>query len=154
MNAGAICGLALCLISASGLAQTDERLQTHRALWDASGVADYEYRYQKICECHRDTPADTVIRVSQGEIVDVRYQHEDYLADVQVPAERYRWFRTVDDLFTLIAGALRAEALVRVSYDSQLGYPTRIYIDYDEQLIGEEVELQVLQLTEARWRWD
>ena len=142
-------GLVLCLVSAAGLAQTDEQLQAHRALWDSSGVVDYEYRYQKICDCHRDTPADTVIRVNQGEIVDVRYQREDYIADVPVPVERYRWFRTVDDLFSLIAGALRAEALVRVGYDPQLGYPTRIYIDYDRELVGEELELRMLELTEA-----
>ena len=144
-----LCGLALCLVSAGGLAQTDERLRTHRALWDGSGVTDYVYRYQKICECHRDTPADTVIRVSQGEIVDVRYQRDDYLADVPVPSERYQWFRTIDDLFSLIAGALRAEALVRAGYHPQLGYPTRIYIDYDRELVGEEIELRVLELTEA-----
>ena len=61
----------------------------------------------------------------------------------------YEWFRTIDDLFALVAGALEREAVVRVSYEPELGYPARIYIDYVQDLVGEEVELRVLELRKS-----
>jgi len=130
-------------------ARGDELLDASRARWAAANISDYELRYQKVCECHRDAPSDTIITVNGGEIVDVRYDRQDYLNEVPVPPEKYDWFRTVDDLFSLVAGALDREAVVRVSYEPDLGYPTRIYIDYVQDLVGEEVELEVLELREA-----
>ena len=127
-------------------AQGDEQLDFERAKWEAADLSSYEYRYQKICECHREQPSDTIVTVEQGSIVAVRYDREDYLQEVPVPPERFDWFRTVDDLFALVAGALEREAVVRASYEPVLGYPTRIYIDYDQDLVGEEVELRVLEL--------
>ena len=142
--------LAVWLVSVGAAAQTDSALEAHRKLWNDAGLNDYEFRYRKICECHRDMPADTIIRVSQGAIVAVRYHRDDYLADVHVPPERYEWFRTVDDLFSLVDRAQRRQAVVRVDYDADLGYPTRLFIDYDLDLVGEEVQLRILEVTEAR----
>ena len=94
-------------------------------------------------------PSDTIVTVERGEIVGVRFDREDFLDEVPVPPERYEWFRTIDDLFALVAGALEREAVVRVSYEPELGYPARIYIDYVQDLVGEEVELRVLELRES-----
>ena len=127
----------------------DEALDAGRQKWEAANVSSYELRYQKVCECHREEPTDTIVTVEQGSIVGVRFDREDYLDEVAVPPERYEWFRTVDDLFALVAGAQEREALVRVSYEPALGYPTRIYIDYVQDLVGEEVELRVLELRES-----
>ena len=128
--------------------RADEAWDAARARWDAAGVSSYAYTYQKVCECHREQPSDTIVTVEQGRIVDVRYDRDEYLAEVPVPPERYAWFRTVDDLFALVAGALERAAVVRVSYEPRLGYPTRIFVDYERDLVGEEVELRVLQLRE------
>ena len=142
--------LARVLVALSGWAvwpaQGDEQLDLGRAKWEDADLSSYEYRYQKVCECHREQPSDTIVTVEQGSIVAVRYDRDDYLQEVPVPPEKYDWFRTVDDLFALVAGALEREAVVRASYEGELGYPTRIYIDYDQDLVGEEVELRVLEL--------
>ena len=138
----AVLGFVVLLDEARG----DELLDANRARWVAANISDYELRYQKVCECHRDAPSDTIITVNGGKIVAVSYDREDYLNEVPVPPEKYDWFRTVDDLFSLVAVALEREAVVRVSYEPELGYPTRIYIDYVQDLVGEEVELQVLEL--------
>ena len=140
---------ALLATAISKPAQADEALETNRAKWEAAGIAAYEYRYQKVCVCHKEKPSDTIIAVSNGEIVGVRYDHEDYLDEVPVPPEKYDWFRTIDDLFALITGALEREAVVRVSYEPELGYPLRIYVDYEQDLVGEEIELQILEVREA-----
>ncbi len=130
-------------------AVADEALDVNQSRWGDAGISDYEFRYQKVCECHRDKPSDTIITIVGGEIVGIRYDREDYLEEIPVPPEKYSWFRTIDDLFSLIATAQEREAVVRVTYDPGLGYPTRIYIDYEQDLVGEEVELQILEFSAA-----
>lgn len=140
------CLLASLLISVTTPVLGDEALDANRQKWEAANLSSYELRYQKVCECHREMPSDTIVTVDRGEIVGVRFDREDFLDEVPVPPERYEWFRTIDDLFALVAGALEREAVVRVSYEPEFGYPARIYIDYVQDMVGEEVELHVLEL--------
>jgi hypothetical protein len=62
-------------------------------------------------------------------------------------SDNHRWFRTIDDLFTLVETASETADTLRVAYDQTLGYPAYIYIDYDHAMVGEEVELQVISLS-------
>ena len=140
------CLIASLLVSVATPVLGDEALDVSRKKWEAANLSSYELRYQKVCECHRERPSDTIVTVDRGEIVGVRFDREDFLDEVPVPPERYEWFRTIDDLFALVAGALEREAVVRVSYEPELGYPARIYIDYVQDMVGEEVELHVLEL--------
>ena len=126
-----------------------QELDANRAIWQAADIATYDYSYQRVCECHPDIPADTLITVREGRIVGVRYAREDYLTDVELPADRWQWFRTVDDLFTLVESAQAQSALVRVSFDERYGYPRTIYIDYVAELVGDEVDIKVTSFTPA-----
>ena len=141
--------LSLSALALANLCLADGELDAHRARWHAAGILEYQYRYQKVCECHREKPADTIVSVSQGRVVDVRYDREDFLAEIAIAKESYKWFRTVEDLFMLVERALERQALVRVSYEPDLGYPTSIFIDYDKAMVGEEVELLVLGLQQG-----
>ena len=96
-------------------------------------------------------PSVTIVTVHEGNIIGVRYDRENYLNEIPVSPEKYDWFRTVDDLFLLIARALEREATVRVSYEQELGYPIRVYIDYEQDMVGEELELHVLELRELAY---
>ncbi len=139
----------LVLLGAPMLATSslgDEELDANRGKWKTTGIDHYELRYQRVCECHREVPADTIVTVDGGRIVDVRYRRDDYLTDIPVPAERRKWFSTVEDFFGLIERALQSGALVRASYQPDLGYPRRIYIDYHKLMVGEEVELHILEV--------
>ncbi len=134
----------------SGVCLADDELTANRGLWDAAGIASYEYRYEKACDCHRDTPAETIVTVEDGLVVGVRYDRDDYLNEIPVAEDSYRWFRTIDDLFTLVETASHNAVTLRVAYEPELGYPTYIYIDYDHAMVGEEIELRVVSLsTEA-----
>lgn len=124
-------------------------LDASRAAWQAAGITTYDYSYQRVCECHPDIPADTIIAVRDGEIVGVRYAREDYLADVELPADRWQWFRTIDDLFALVESAQAQSALVRVTFDERYGYPSTIYIDYVADLVGDEVDMKVTSFSVA-----
>jgi hypothetical protein len=139
-------GLSVALFAQLAGAQ---ELDANRAIWQAAGITTYEYSYQRVCECHPDIPADTIIAVRDGEIAGVRYAREDYVADVELPADRWQWFRTIDDLFTLVESAQAQSAVVRVSFDERYGYPSTIYIDYVADLVGDEVDLKVTSFAAA-----
>ncbi len=124
--------------------RADEILEANRAVWNAASISTYVYRYRKVCDCHRDTPADTIVAVRDGEVVDVRYERADYVSAMPVDPAEFRWFRTIADLFSLISTAEANAETVRVSYDQSLGHPSYIYIDYDHSMIGDEVELEVI----------
>ena len=136
--------LAVVVVSVAlpivGIAQDTEGA---RARWRAAAIDDYEYSYQRVCDCHPDQLADTIVTVSDGEIVAVRYARDDYAEDVPVAADRLSWFRTIEDLFTLVESAVANDALVRATFDAERGYPTKVYVDYVQDLVGDEVDLTI-----------
>ncbi len=117
--------------------------ESNLALWNSAAISSYEYRYEKVCDCHRDIPAETIVTVGSGEVVVVRYARDDYLVEIPVAAKEYRWFRTIDDLFSLVATVTESATTLRVTFNSVLGYPEYVYIDYDHAMIGDEIELEV-----------
>lgn len=131
---------------ASAAVSADEALIANQAIWSSAAITTYEYRYRKVCDCHRDTPADTIVAVEDGVVVDVHYERDDYVSEMPVNPNEFQWFRTIDDLFSLVATAEENATTLRVSYDEALGYPAYIYIDYDHSLIGDEVELEVVEV--------
>lgn len=114
-----------------------------RARWQAAAIDDYEYSYQRVCDCHPDQLADTIVTVTDGKVTAVRYAREDYAEEVAVAEDRIRWFRTIEDLFALVENAAANDADVRATFDSELGYPTRVYVDYVRDLVGDEVDLTI-----------
>lgn len=129
------------------LAAADAALDAARAQWRQAGLAAYEYGYHKFCDCHRENPPESVVTVRSGKVVGVR--HRPVGSDVEVPAEAknldYYW--TMEGVFDLIASAQERGVTVRVDYDPALGFPRSIYIDYDADFIGDELDLKFTSVT-------
>ncbi|HEU4619168.1 MAG TPA: DUF6174 domain-containing protein [Gammaproteobacteria bacterium] len=137
--------LLLALSSAPSRADATSDLAKSRAAWRAAGIADYEYGYNKYCACHPDNPPETIVTVRDGRVVRVRHRPVGYDREVEAPRGlEYYW--TVDGLFDLVSAALQKHAEVRATYDPALGYPTEIHVDYDRDLIGDEVDLRITRL--------
>lgn len=136
----------LGLVVSSPLAAQSSELDAARALWAEAGTASYEYGYHKFCECHGDTPPETLVTVSGGKVVNVR--HKPAGSDIEVPAaeRNFQYYWTIDDLFELMASAIARDATVRARFDATLGHPTSVFIDYDANLIGDEVDVRITQL--------
>lgn len=118
-------------------------LTTARAKWRSAALSSYEYGYRKFCECHPDTPPETIVTVRGGQVVGVRHRPVDYAQEVPGDPARFKFYWTIDDLFDLVAAGFERGAIVRVSYDPTLGFPTAVYVDYDAQFIGDEVDLKL-----------
>jgi hypothetical protein len=125
----------------------DAALDDARSRWDKAALAGYEYGYHKYCECHRDSPPETVVTVRDGKVIRVR--HRPAGSEVEVPAadKNLEYYWTVEGLFGLIASALERGVQVRAQYDGAQGFPREVYIDYDADFIGDELDLRLTAVT-------
>jgi hypothetical protein len=132
---------------AATAAWADAELDGARARWQSAALTGYEYGYHKFCECHRDSPPETVVTVRSGSVTGVR--HRPVGSTVEVPAadKNLQYYWTVDGLFQLIASGLERGVQVRAVYDSALGFPREIFIDYDANLIGDELDVRLTGVT-------
>jgi len=125
----------------------DAELDGARARWRSAALTAYEYGYHKFCECHRESPPETVVTVRGGTVTGVR--HRPAGSSVEVPAadKNFQYYWTVDGLFELIASAQERGVQVRASYDATLGFPREVYIDYDANFIGDELDVRLTAVT-------
>lgn len=114
--------------------------------WAAANVAEYEYAYHKYCECHEESPPETVVTVSAAKVVRVHHRHAGSEREVPAREGSLEYYWTVPDLFALVESAASRGLTVLASYDEMLGHPTRVYIDYDPALVGDEVDVRLTRL--------
>ena len=128
-------------------ALADANLDAARARWKSAAIANYEYGYNKYCDCHRESPPETVVTVRGGTVTSVRHRPVGTTVEVPAADKNLQYYWTVDGLFELIASALARGVQVRAVYDAELGFPREIYIDYDTNLIGDELDLRMTGVT-------
>ncbi|HEY8520282.1 MAG TPA: DUF6174 domain-containing protein [Gammaproteobacteria bacterium] len=121
-------------------------LEAARARWRAAALGDYEYGYRKFCECHREAPPETLVTIRGGEVVRVRHRPQDYALEVPAEDRNLQYYWTMEGLFDLLESAIERGATVRARYDATLGYPAELYIDYDAEFIGDELDLRLTRV--------
>ena len=139
--------VAAVALAAAMPALADAVLDDARARWQSAALARYEYGYHKYCECHRESPPETVVTVNGDAVTGVRHRPAGSTIEVPAADKNFEYYWTVDGLFGLIAAALDRGVQVRAAYDAALGYPREIYIDYDADFIGDELDLRVTGVT-------
>ena len=122
-------------------------LDSGRARWQSAALSGYEYGYHKYCDCHRESPPETVVTVRGGSVTGVRHRPAGTTTEVPAAEKNLEYYWTVDGLFALIASAQERGVQVRASYDAELGFPREIYIDYDTKLIGDELDVRLTSVT-------
>ncbi len=120
---------------------TASAVRDHRAAWEALGLTDYEFDVQRQCECSADWVRPARVVVSAGRVAEATY------ADSGQPAAASMTYPTIDELFDMIEEAIRMEAPgLWVSYDARLQYPTEISINYQEQVVDDEISISARNL--------
>jgi hypothetical protein len=143
----AAAGCAACVLLVPGLASADASLDAGRALWRKAALQAYEYGYYKFCECHPAKPPETVVSVREGAVVRVRHRPADSTVEVPAEPKNLEFYWTVDGLFALLQSAFDRGVQVRATYDATLGFPREIYIDYDADFIGDELDVRLTAVT-------
>jgi hypothetical protein len=139
--------LASVLLFAASSALADAELDAARARWESAALAGYEYGYHKYCECHRDSPPETTVTVRDDKVVGVRHRPVGSATEVPAAEKNLEYYWTVDGLFGLIASAQARGVQVRAQYDAALGFPREVYIDYDADFIGDELDVRLTSVT-------
>jgi hypothetical protein len=138
---------SLCGVCVATAAWADADLDGARARWQAAALAGYEYGYHKYCECHRESPPETTVTVRDGTVVGVRHRPAGTTTEVPAADKNLSYYWTVDGLFDLIASAQARGVQVRAAYDAALGFPREVYIDYDADFIGDELDVRLTAVT-------
>lgn len=133
----------LVLVPGFGAAQDASELARARETWQRAGLVSYEYGYNKFCECHGDSPPETLVTVTSGRVTQVRHRRAGFEREVPAADKNLQFYWTVPELFDLLETALAREATVRFRFDASLGYPTSVYIDYAASTVGDEVDVRI-----------
>lgn len=116
----------------------EEALEAARARWRRAAMTSYEYELILGCYCGGGG-VPVVLTVREGAVAGVRP------VDPTHPRPGESWFRpddfhTVDELFEILERALREDAVAyRADYHPELGYPTSASIDFERNVIDEEM---------------
>lgn len=133
-------------VTAHAADEAGAALEAGRARWQAAALADYEYGYHKYCDCYGQSPPETLVTVRAGKVERVRHRRAGYPNEVPAEDRNVQYYWTVDELFDLVSSALDGSATVRVEYDAALGFPTLLFVDYDADLIGDELDLRLTRV--------
>jgi len=132
--------------TAAHAAGLGDELAASRSRWNAAATTQYRYGYQKYCDCHPEDPPETIVSVDGGRITRVYHLHADSAREVPAREGSLDLYWTMDDLFDLIAAGLERGVAVRAEFDEALGYPTRIYIDYDPAAVADDLDLRITRV--------
>ena len=145
-------GLHTPVISKSPIlvAQSSERsqsnlqqLRTNQRLWNQQNISNYRYTLGRSCFCTPEARGSVIIEVRNGRTTSVT----SVATGQPVNPEFFQKYDTVPRLFDLIRDAIKRKAdNLDVKYNSTLGYPTQINIDYSFQIADEEEYLTIENL--------
>lgn len=114
----------------------------YRDLWESTGPASYTFVLRRTCFC--GPPVIEPVRLTVGpsgiesaEFVDI---------DEPILPEFVDTWPDIDGLFDVIEDALERDAeRIDVTWNTAVGYPAEIYIDYAEFIADEEQGYVVLE---------
>lgn len=111
-----------------------EEFDENLARWRAVGIDDYRMQVRNNCYfCDFGT---VTVTVRDGEITSI----EDETGKDITNAPRYIPFRTIDEMFDLIETEFQHRAYrLSVGYDSEFGFPTRLYVDTRKEVVDDEL---------------
>jgi hypothetical protein len=102
--------------------------------WRAYALVDYSLVQSRVCFCV-DGGRKYLVTVRAGKIASVA----DAAGEGSLGAEKWGEFKTVPDLFALVASIdTTTVASLQVTYDPRYGYPSRVYVDPSAQVADEE----------------
>jgi hypothetical protein len=124
-----------------------KQYRTNYRLWNRQKISNYRYTLSRSCFCIPDARGPVVVEVRNGKTVSVK------LVETGKPVnpELFQKYDTVPKLFELIRNAIAKKvSRLDVEYNPQLGYPTKVNIDYNSQIADEEEYITVENLQEIK----
>ena len=103
--------------------------------WECSGISNYTYRAAWQCFCSQEYVAEVDVSVLNDQVAGTEFVETSFTGEVPDPQR----FGTVTDLFMFIEEAPEQGAVsVNVEFHPEFGYPTEVFVDYDDRIADEE----------------
>lgn len=113
------------------------QITTHRSQWAENKPTHYSFEAELMCFCPETVRKAVTFEIKDGATVAMRYADGG-----EIPAELKELFTqhsSIDKLFAILQdAAARNASSINVTYDTALGFPTEIAIDYDTKMADEE----------------
>lgn len=104
----------------------------NKKLWEETKTRNYSFVVEKSCFC--PYKENKQVTVDNTKIIESKFIPSNALINVNTEQ------KNIDGYFDIIQNALDKNVYkLVVKYDKIYGYPTEIHIDYDEQIVDEEV---------------
>lgn len=114
--------------------------------WKSLGIDSYNIIQIKKCFCV-DAGLKVILQIKSNQIISV----EDSLGVVQIPKERWKYFKTINQLFeTAIEAKKNKPANFIIEYDEIYKYPTYLYVNPSSHAVDDEYEISTYNLIPQR----
>lgn len=119
------------------------QLQQSKRLWAKQKIANYRYTLSRSCFCVPEARQPVKIEVRNGKVTSLVAAN----SGKAVNPEYFSKYDSIPKLFDIVQDAIAKKAhRISVTYHPTLGYPTKIEIDYDQQMADEELYVTVENL--------
>lgn len=117
-----------------------KQLKQNYKLWNKQNISNYRYKLTRSCFCTTEARGPVVVEVRNGITTSVTSVATGQPVDPQL----FKQYDTVPNLFNVVKNAIaRKASSLTVQYNSKLGYPSQINIDYNSQIADEELYLTI-----------
>ena len=99
--------------------------------WQVLNIENYEFEQSVICFCAPPAGRFHKITVEFGTIVEIT----DLEDGRSLPSENFDFFKTISQLLEFVESINPdSVAVFNIEYDSNFGFPSSIYVDYDHRI--------------------
>jgi len=139
-----LCGCEIIGLRDDRHVDTQSRLDNNRKMWGSQMASNYEFNFQWSCYCTMDFVAEAKIGVRGSRINGADFVEGNVPIPLDLANVRYK---TVDGLFDLLQSAIDENAhTISAKYHPELGYPTEVWIDYEQNSVDEELGFSIHNL--------
>ena len=143
MNLSQTLPLILVLLTFSCVKNTEvlpeEELSVEEQKWRDQNLKSYEFTLQISCFCIREYTLPKRVVVQNNEVVQVDDTPYEELNDSAI--------QTIDGYFDFICETRKQNPdEEKITYDTNLGYPTYIFFDISYQMADEEIRYTISEL--------
>ena len=133
-----------CILKDDRLADVQSKLDQNQRKWTSAMVSNYQFNFQWICYCSPEYVDPVNISVRENRIDDAVFVEDE----VPVAVEGLERYRTIEGLFDLLQEGIDENAhTISAHYHSELGYPVKASIDYEEDSVDEELGFEIDSLS-------
>ena len=133
-----------CILKDDRLADIQSKLDQNQRKWTSAMVSNYQFNFRWECYCSPEYVAPVKISVRENRIDDAVFVEDE----VPVAVEGLERYRTIEGLFDLLQEGIDENAhTISAHYHSELGYPVKASIDYEEDSVDEELGFEIDSLS-------